>query len=119
MAEILFVAHRIPYPPDRGDKIRSWHMLKHLAGQGRVHLACFADDEADAAHLPALRDALGGRLREAHVEIRLTAKAVAPARALLDARPVSLTLFDSPSLRRFVEAMLANPKVESVFTFSG
>ncbi|HMC91508.1 MAG TPA: glycosyl transferase family 1, partial [Allosphingosinicella sp.] len=48
--ETLFLAHRIPFPPDRGDKIRSWHLLKHLATLGRVHLACFADDEADAAH---------------------------------------------------------------------
>ena len=58
MGELLYIAHRIPYPPDRGDKIRSWHMLKHMAGMGRVHLACFADDEADAAHLPALRAAI-------------------------------------------------------------
>ena len=83
MAEILFLAHRIPYPPDRGDKIRSWHILKHLATLGRVHLACFADDAADAAHLPALREALGGRLGEAHVEVRTTGKAVAGARALM------------------------------------
>ncbi len=62
MREILFLAHRIPFPPDRGDKIRSFHELKHLAGLGRVHLACFADDEADAAHLAALREALGGGL---------------------------------------------------------
>lgn len=119
MSEILFLAHRIPFPPDRGDKIRSWHILRHLAGLGRVHLACFADDEADAAHLAALRAALGGRLGEAHVEIRRTGKAVAAARALLAGKPVSLTLFDSPSLRAFVERCLMKPEVESVFTFSG
>jgi sugar transferase (PEP-CTERM/EpsH1 system associated) len=119
MKEILFLAHRIPFPPDRGDKIRSWHILEHLAGLGRVHLACFADDEADAAHLPALREALGGRLGEARVEVRRSGRAMAAARALLEGKPVSLTLFDSPSLRRFVEAMLAKPEVESVFTFSG
>jgi sugar transferase (PEP-CTERM/EpsH1 system associated) len=119
MREILFLAHRIPFPPDRGDKIRSWHILEHLAGLARVHLACFADDEADAAHLPALREALGGRLGEAHVEVRRTGRAVAAARALLEAKPVSLTLFDSPRMREFVSRMLALPKLESVFTFSG
>ena len=54
MSDILFLAHRIPFPPDRGDKIRSWHLLKALGQLARVHLACFADDAADAAHLPAL-----------------------------------------------------------------
>ena len=36
--EILFLAHRIPYPPDRGDKIRSWHVLRHLGRFATVHL---------------------------------------------------------------------------------
>src|SRR5919199_5099337 len=83
---ILFLAHRIPFPPDRGDKIRSWHILRHLASLGRVHLGCFADDEADAAHLGALKAALPG-LGEVHVEVRRTGKAGAAARALLAGRP--------------------------------
>jgi len=119
MSETLFLAHRIPFPPDRGDKIRSWHLLKHLAGLGPVHLACFADDEGDSAHLSALREALGGRLGEAHVEIRRTGKAAAAVRALASGKPVSLTLFDSAPLRRFVERKLGDPKVACVFAFSG
>ncbi len=119
MADILFLAHRIPYPPDRGDKIRSWQLLKALAAQARVHLACFADDEADAAHLPALRAALGGRLGEAHVEVRANGKAKAGARALLGGAPVSLALFDSPALRAFVNAKLAKGRIGAVFAFSG
>ncbi|MEA3047657.1 MAG: hypothetical protein QOJ53_1989 [Sphingomonadales bacterium] len=119
MKEILFLAHRIPFPPDRGDKIRSWHVLRHLASLGRVHLACFADDEADAAHLPALRAALGDRLGEAHVEIRTRGKAAAGARALIEGRPVSLTLFDSARLRAFVADMLARDSIGTVFAFSG
>jgi sugar transferase (PEP-CTERM/EpsH1 system associated) len=119
MKDILFLAHRIPYPPDRGDKIRSWHLLRHLATLGRVHLACFADDEADAAHLPALRAALGDRLGEAHVEIRTRGKAAAGARALIEGRPVSLALFDSARLRAFVAGLLARESIGTVFAFSG
>ncbi len=48
--EILFLAHRIPYPPDKGDKIRSWRLLKHLTDRFDVHLACFIDDERDLDH---------------------------------------------------------------------
>jgi sugar transferase (PEP-CTERM/EpsH1 system associated) len=119
MADILFLAHRIPYPPDRGDKIRSWHELKHLSRLARVHLACFADDAADAAQLPALREALNGRLGEARVELRRTGKAVAGARALLEGRPVSLTLFDSHGLRTFVRRLLATRDIGTIFAFSG
>jgi len=48
--EILFLTHRIPYPPDKGDKIRSWRLLKHLTGRFDVHLACFVDDQRDLVH---------------------------------------------------------------------
>ncbi len=116
---ILFLAHRIPYPPNRGDKIRSWHMLKHIAGLGQVHLACFADDEADAAHLPALRAALGSSLGEAHVEVRRSGRIAAAAQALRAERPISLALFDSDEMRRFVKSLLARGGIDAIFAFSG
>ncbi len=119
MGDILFLAHRIPYPPDRGDKIRSWHMLRHLAGLARVHLACFADDAADAAHLTALRAALGEALGEAHVAVRSGSRAVAGLAALATGKPLSLTLFDAPGLRRFVRQMLESGRIDALFAYSG
>jgi hypothetical protein len=47
MSEILFISHRIPFPPDRGDKIRSHHIVKRLARLAPVHIATFADDDLD------------------------------------------------------------------------
>jgi sugar transferase (PEP-CTERM/EpsH1 system associated) len=119
MLETLFLAHRIPFPPDRGDKIRTFHELKHLAGLGRVHLACLADDEEDAANLAGLREAIGPSLGEAHVEVRRISKLAAGARALVEGRPVSLALFDSGALRGFVERMLSSGRIGTIFAFSG
>jgi sugar transferase (PEP-CTERM/EpsH1 system associated) len=119
MGDILFLAHRIPYPPDRGDKIRSWHLLKHLGTMARVHLACFADDAADAAHLTDLRAAMAGNLGEAHVEVRRKSKFTAAAEALRDGRPISLSAFDSASMRGFVQRMLDRDNVDTIFAFSG
>ena len=51
----MFLAHRIPYPPDKGEKIRAWHMLEHLARDWAVDLGCLLDDPADAEHLSVLR----------------------------------------------------------------
>ena len=75
MSDLLFLAHRIPFPPDRGDKIRSWHLLKALGEMARIDLACFADDAADAAHLPALREAVGGAPADARPMSRYGAPA--------------------------------------------
>jgi sugar transferase (PEP-CTERM/EpsH1 system associated) len=55
MRHLLFLSHRLPFPPDKGDKIRSYHILKHLTSRFRVHLGSFYDDPSDAAHIPSLR----------------------------------------------------------------
>lgn len=54
MEPLLFLAHRLPYPPNKGDKIRSWHMLRHLAEHYRVFLGTFVDDPRDWEYVPAL-----------------------------------------------------------------
>lgn len=56
MRELIFLAHRIPYPPDKGDKIRSWNILRHLAQSYRVHLGCFVDESRDWQFEKTLRD---------------------------------------------------------------
>ncbi len=55
MDELLYLVHRIPHPPDKGDKIRSHHLLRHLARRYRVHLAAYVDDARDWRHADALR----------------------------------------------------------------
>ena len=119
MDEILFLAHRVPFPPDRGDKIRSWNLLRHLAGLGRVHLGCLADDDAEAALAEGLRAALGGRIGDIHVSIRPRSRLGAGLKALATGAPVSLTSFASPDLQRFVYGLLAHDRIGTVFAFSG
>ncbi len=71
---LLLLIHRIPYPPNKGDKIRSYHLLKHLAQRYQVHLATFVDDQDDWQHVPTVEalcasshfvrlHPLGGRVR--------------------------------------------------------
>src|SRR3546814_10255181 len=48
--ELLFLAHRVPYPPDRGDKIRSFHLLKHLAARATVHLVDRKSTRLNSSH---------------------------------------------------------------------
>lgn len=52
---ILYLTHRIPYPPDKGDKIRTWKSLEHLARRFRVHLCAFVDDREDFQHETRLK----------------------------------------------------------------
>lgn len=115
MGDLLFLAHRVPYPPDRGDKIRSYNILKHLAARHRVHLATFADDEADEAAADALRP-LVGRL---HVERRTRSRRAAAAIGLATGSAVSLSAFGSVGMSRFVDTVLAEEPIDRVYVFSG
>jgi sugar transferase (PEP-CTERM/EpsH1 system associated) len=50
--KLLYLVHRVPYPPDKGDRIRAFHVLKHLAGRADLYVACLADEpvlETEAA----------------------------------------------------------------------
>ena len=53
--DLLFIAHRIPYPPDKGDKIRSYHMLRYLAKHYRITVACMIDDPAEVRYVEPLK----------------------------------------------------------------
>lgn len=54
MDGLLFLAHRLPYPPNKGDKIRSFHLLRHLAQRYRIYLGAFIDDADDWQYADAL-----------------------------------------------------------------
>jgi sugar transferase (PEP-CTERM/EpsH1 system associated) len=104
MRDLLFLAHRIPYPPQKGEKIRAWHEFLALARTHRIHLGCFLDDPADLAHLPALA---------AHcadlAAIRIDARRQR-LRALLRARPgrpLTLGYFFDARMAAFVAAKRA------------
>ena len=113
--EILFLAHRLPFPPDRGDKIRSHHLLKGLAALAPVHVATFADDAADWAAEGDL-----AALAASHCLVeRAKPLPLAGVEALARGRPVSLTAFHPPALAAYVERLLASGRVGTIVVFSG
>ena len=53
---ILMLAHRIPYPPYTGDKVRAYHIARHLARRHEVTLGFLVDDRADLAGVAPLSE---------------------------------------------------------------
>lgn len=113
--EILFISHRMPFPPNRGDKIRSHHVLKRLAELAPVHVATFADDELDLAEEVELR-----ALARSHCLVRRNKSLVlAGLEALLRRSPVSLAAFAAPELLAYVERVLRERPIDTIYAFSG
>jgi sugar transferase (PEP-CTERM/EpsH1 system associated) len=56
MSGLLFLAHRVPYPPNKGDKLRSFHILKYLANKYDVCLGAFIDYPEDWRYVDTLKE---------------------------------------------------------------
>ncbi len=113
---LLFLAHRMPYPPDKGEKIRAWHILEHLTKRYVVDLGCLVDDPRDLDHIPVLARACA-EVRAVAVGSRLATT----ARALLRARPgtpLSQGWFYHPELFAWVETGLRQRRWDAAFVYS-
>jgi sugar transferase (PEP-CTERM/EpsH1 system associated) len=115
MREILFLAHRIPWPADRGDKIRSHHILKRLCEMAPVHVGTFADDARDIGFVGQMDDILAS----SHVDIRNKPQWQAGVEALLTRQPVSVCSFGSGAMQDWVDELLASGRISHIFCFSG
>ena len=98
--QILFLTHRIPYPPDKGERIRAFHEIQYLAAHHDVDLFCFADSHECAENQQFLR----GMCRSVHVEVlRKPLRLWHAARNFFTGRPMSFGYFYS---RRFDQELL-------------
>lgn len=114
MGEILFIAHRIPFPPDRGDKIRSWNILRRLAELAPVHVAGFADDERDMGFVPEL-----ARVTVSHFIVpRTMSRIPAVIRGLWRHEPLSVSLFSHAGLKQHILQLLKERPISAVFVYS-
>ena len=112
---ILYLAHRIPYPPDKGDKIRSYHQVQHLSKEHDVHLVCIADNLQDLnykTHLEAICSSVC-----VVFERNLAMKARAFF-ALASQRPLSVCSYYSRAFQSHVDRIIESKNIDLIFMFS-
>ena len=111
----LFLCHRLPYPPNKGDKIRSYALLRHLAQRGPVHLACFVDEAEDLQYLDKVRALAGGRCY--FERLGAGAKAWRSLVGLLTGKPLTTACFGSAPLQAWVDQSLRSLPIDDVVVF--
>ncbi len=112
---ILFLTHRIPYPPNKGDKIRAFHILEHLGRRHEVHLATLIDDAADLAGIPELGKRVAGTL---HARIDQPGRKLFALREMLRAGSITVRHFYAPVLQQQIDALLDRLPFDAVFCSS-
>jgi len=113
--KLLYLVHRIPYPPNKGDKIRSFHWLKGLSAQYEIYLGTFIDDENDWQYV----NQLDGYCKAVHIE------KLAPSRAkiksltgLLSGEPLTIPYYASKKMQQWVSETIKKESITDVLVFS-
>ena len=101
---VLFLTHRLPFAPNRGDRIRAYHIARHLARHHEIDLLSLMHDQEEESRTADLRF-IFSRVEVARVpRASNLARAVA---ALPTSRPLTHVLLDAPGLRRRLAALVA------------
>jgi sugar transferase (PEP-CTERM/EpsH1 system associated) len=113
---IFYVCRRVPFPPDRGDKIATFNQIRHLAARHEVHVFCLGDGARDLDNIAGLQNltasvtavAVGGP------QIRLRA-----AKGLICGRPLSVAALDEPALHTAIRGKFAALRPDLILVYSG
>jgi sugar transferase (PEP-CTERM/EpsH1 system associated) len=112
---LLFLAHRLPFPPNKGDKIRSFHLLQRLARDYRVFLGAFVDVPEDEQYADALRE-----LCDEVMTVRLRPRwaRLASLRGLLAGQPLTVPYYWRRAFAAWVERTIELQRIERAVVFS-
>ena len=115
MDGLLFLAHRIPFPPNKGDKIRSFHLLQHLSKRYEIHLGAFIDDADEWQYQDALKPYCASlKLLPLHPRPAKLASLV----GLLTGEALTLPYYRNRELKRWAFELAASGKVTRGLAFS-
>lgn len=115
MEPLLFLTHRIPFPPNKGDKITNFEMLRYFARHYEVHLGTFIDDPQDFQYVPKVLEYCAS----AHFEpLDPFLSKLLSARALLGSRPLTLAYYPTKNLRSWCARAVAEKRIRRAFVSS-
>ena len=113
---LLYLVHRIPYPPNKGDKVRSFNILRQLAKRHRIFLGTFVDHPDDVQYI----DKLSEWCEESRV-IRLDPRSakIASLRGLVTGEALSVPYYRNAELAEWVKQVVAREGIHEAVAFSG
>lgn len=113
---ILYLVHRIPYPPNKGDKVRSFNILRQLSKRHRVFLGTFIDHPDDRAYVVRLKEWCEEIFA---VDLNPVVQRIASMRALLSGEALSLPYYRDKGLADWVRGAAQRERIRQAVAFSG
>jgi len=115
MQELLYLVHRIPYPPNKGDKIRSYHLLKHLSLHHRIHLGTFIDDEQDWEYVEKVKELCS---ETCFVKLHPLIARMRSLLSMFTNHPLTLPYYRDIDLQMWVNNLLERRPIKNILVFS-
>lgn len=113
--DLLLLVHRIPYPPNKGDKIRSFNLMKALSQHYTVHLGCFIDDSFDRQYVDILSQWCATVF--CVNQVKWQAKIFALS-GFVNHQAVTLPYYFSFAMAGWVKVIITRHKIEKVLVYS-
>ncbi len=113
--DMLFLAHRIPFPPNKGDKIRSFHILDYLSKHYRVHLGTFVDAEDDWKHVPKVQEYCES---SCFIGLNPLAHKIKSLTGLISGQAMTLPYYGSRKLGAWVRSVVQSQGINRILIFS-
>jgi sugar transferase (PEP-CTERM/EpsH1 system associated) len=97
---VLFLTHRLPFPPNRGDRLRAYHLLRALSREMEVELISLVHDDAEMNEVEALRDELD--IQVTPVTVPYYSNRIRALSVLGGSTPLTHVLLNSPDIARAI-----------------
>jgi sugar transferase (PEP-CTERM/EpsH1 system associated) len=109
---ILFLTSRLPYPPNRGDRLRAYHFLREMSREHQVTLLSFIADDTETGHI--------GPLRPFCEDVQLVHRAawqstITTGLQIWRPLPFQSLYYRSPIMTGAVDRLLARRKFDAVY----
>ena len=112
---LLFLSHRIPYPPNKGDKIRSFHLLRYLSRRYRVFLGTFVDDPKDWQYEEQLQEWCEASCVRG---LQPTRAKLLGLRGLITGKPLTLPYYHDSKLEKWVHEVVEKEGIGDILVYS-
>ncbi len=112
---ILFLSQRVPYPPNRGDKITTWRLIERMAREHEVRIVAFAHDEQDLEAAQTLRDK---GFPTTAVPLRPLWARIRSLPLFLTGRPLTLGVFGSSEVQAQVDREIQSADLAYAYSSS-
>jgi sugar transferase (PEP-CTERM/EpsH1 system associated) len=112
---IFYICRRVPFPPDRGDKIATFNQIRHLAARHEVHVFCLGDGVQDLSNISGLQASAKSVTAAPVDELTIKLRALG---ALFTGRPLSVAALNRTKLHDAIQRKFAELRPDLIIVYS-